>query len=165
MGAGEEILKRLAVIESKLDRLLASAGPTDASASSSATRSSAGGDALPDGQLDNAWADKEVRKDPPRYQGPSMVGRHYSEVHSEWHDANAGYLDWKAAKGREETPVRLNAKGRPWWESDVFEAKICRAWSRRNAGRLPPGPDEKPVGDAWGATGGGNGLDTDPLPF
>jgi hypothetical protein len=100
---------------------------------------------LTDDFLDKqSWADKTVKKDPKRWTDdhkPSMVGKRYSEIPSDWHDVNASLCEWKAAKGREEVPVRLNDKGKPWHESDTFDAKICRAWSRRNRGKkLPPEP-------------------------
>jgi hypothetical protein len=152
MGAGEEILRRLEIIEAKVDRLLAAVPSAAASAS---------GDALPDHQLDNAWADKEIKKDPKRYSGPTMVGLRYSQAPAAWHEAQASFLDWKAEQGRKENPVRLNNNGKPWHEADTFEAKICRAWARRNSGRPMPAPA------APGASHGGDfdsGGET-PLPF
>ena len=86
---------------------------------------------LADHQLENDWANKIVSKDPRRWTGESMVGRRYSDCSAEWHDSMAGLCEFKAQKGREETPVRLKNNGRPWHESDAFEAKLCRAWARR----------------------------------
>lgn len=133
----DDVLARLSVIEAKVDRLLAGV----------AAPSAPTGEAFPDARLSEVWADKEIKKDPPRYSGPTMVGRRFSTATAEWHETNASYLDWKAQKGREETPVRLNNKGKPWHESDTFEAKLCRAWAKRlRAGSAAPasGSDDIP---------------------
>jgi hypothetical protein len=118
------------------------------------------GEALEDHHLSQSWADKEIKKDPPRYSGPTMVGRRYSEAPSEWHESNAGFYEFKARKGREENPVRLKNNGKPWHEADTFEAKLCRAWGKRNAGRTLTGaPDPA---ESYGA---GKTADDDVLPF
>lgn len=81
-------------------------------------------------KLSADWADKMVAKDPPRWQGETMVGVPYSECPAGWLDSMAGFLAWKAQKGREEVPVRVNNRGKPWHESDAFEAKLCRTWAK-----------------------------------
>jgi hypothetical protein len=88
-----------------------------------------------------------------------MVGRRYSEATAEWHNAQAGLMSWKAKKGREEVPVRMKNNGKPWWESDLFESKLSRAWARRLAGK--PAAAAQPQ-----QTGGGEmPLAEDDLPF
>lgn len=170
MGAGADILARLDQIEksqdrieAKLDRLLSVRASTGGGASAPS-----GGDALPDHMLEQSWADKDIRKDPPRYSGPPMVGRRYSEATSEWHDANASFMAWKAEKGKAEVPVRMKNNGKPWWEADEFEAKLCRAWSNRNRGRaLPasaPAQDFGGAGTDFGSPPPGDGFGSD-LPF
>ena len=88
-------------------------------------------EALDDHQLDKDWADKIVKKDPKRWDGPTQVGNRYSLCPPEWHDAQASLLAWKAQKEREETPPKLRDNGKPWSESTEFEAKLSRAWAKR----------------------------------
>ena len=97
-------------------------------------------DELSDSFLDaQPWTDRDITKNPKRWAGVDHAGFRYSEASSEWLECQASLLDYKAQKGREAVPVRLNQKGKPWHESDAFEAKICRAWARRNRGKdLPP---------------------------
>jgi hypothetical protein len=138
MGAGEEILKQLAVINSKLDKLLSS--PAGAPKQQD--------NELTDSFLDSQpWCDKPVRKDPPRWAGASCVGMMYSECPAEWHTENASFCEWKAQKGREDSPVRVNDKGKPWHEVDAFDAKISRAWARRNAAAKPATEPQGGSGD------------------
>lgn len=137
------------------------------------------GDELPDHFLDSQpWTDKLISKDPKRWAGQPMVGYRYSEAPSEWHDVMADQFEWKAEQGRKESPPRLQErgknKGKPWHEADAFEAKVCRAWSRRNKGKaLPPATPANgsaPAGDGGGGeaeetyTPTGAGADDD-IPF
>jgi hypothetical protein len=119
-------------------------------------------DELPDHFLDSQpWTDKQISRDPKRWAGQSMIGYRYSDAPSEWHDVMAEHYAYKAALGRAEPTARLQTqgknKGKPWYEVDAFEAKICRAWSRRNRGKaLPP---EKPESRSTPADDGGAGAD------
>ncbi len=84
-----------------------------------------------DDLLNRDWADMEIRKDPPRTTQPSHVGKHMSECTEAYLLDYASFHEWKAKKGREETPVRLNNKGKPWYESDDLIAKVARGWAAR----------------------------------
>ena len=132
MGAEEEILKSLARVENKLDRLLS------ASASIAATVSDTPTDTFSDDKLHADWADKRVEKDLPKWGGESMIGRLYSECPAEWHNSASGLFEWKAKKGREESPVRLKNNGKPWHEADTFAAKLHRTWAKRLRDRPAP---------------------------
>ena len=117
----ERVLKALA------DGLLNAGGSKPAAAPAPS------GDELGDSFLDSqAWCDRTIKKDPKRWEGASMVGMTYSQAPAEWLESMAGLCEWKAAKGREENPPKCNDKGKPWHEVDAFEAKICRAFARRN---------------------------------
>lgn len=83
-----------------------------------------------DDLLDREWADMLIRKDPPKAK-ESFAGRKMSECTPSYLRGYASFHEWKAQKGREETPVRLNAKGKPWHESDSLVAKVARGWARR----------------------------------
>lgn len=164
MGAGNEILEILKRLEQKIDAhgaaleaLRLRPAPTPSSSGSSSE--------LDDRFLDSQrWTDMDVRKDPPRWTGPPMIGRNYSQCPGEWHDEMASFLDWKASKGREENPPRLQTSGKnagkPWYEADEFGAKICRAWARRNRGKSmsSPASAETPQTDA-------SAYAVDDLPF
>jgi hypothetical protein len=81
------------------------------------------------------WADMTIRKDPPRWAGASYAGRRMSECPADYLENIAGFHEWKARKGREENPPRLNNKGKPWFESDELFAKVARGWAKRAAGQ------------------------------
>jgi len=84
------------------------------------------------------WGNPEIKKDPPRWAGESFVGKLMSECSPEYLNEYAGFYDWKASKGREENPPRLNSKGKPWFETDELVAKLARGWAKhRRAGTLP----------------------------
>ena len=76
------------------------------------------------------WADMAIRKDPPRAKD-SFVGQKMSKCTREYLLDYAAFHDWKAQKGREENPPRLNNKGKPWFESDELTAKIARGWAKK----------------------------------
>lgn len=101
---------------------------------------------LSDDLLHRPWADKVAKKDPPKWSGRSYVGISYSQIESAWHKNNAGFCAWKAAKGRTKVPVECNREGKPWHENDTFEARLCLAWARRNAGGVVA-PVEKSAAD------------------
>lgn len=84
------------------------------------------------------WADMEIRKDPPRWAGESYVGRRLSECPKDYLENLAGFCDWKAKKGREESPPRLNNKGKPWYEADELMAKLARGFALRAGSAAPP---------------------------
>lgn len=91
-----------------------------------------------DDLLAREWADMEIRRDPPRTTQPSHVGKRMSECTEAYLLDYASFFDWKARKGREEDPPRLNNKGKPWYESDELTAKIARGWAARAAKRKKP---------------------------
>lgn len=100
--------------------------------------------------LSLSWANFTITKDPPRWDGPSYVGRVMSECPADYLLNLAGFFEWKAKKGREENPPRCNDKGKPWYERDELTAKLARGWAARNGQSAPaPAPASEPVGDAF----------------
>ena len=93
-----------------------------------------------DDLLSKPWADMEIRKDPPRSSQPSHLGKRMSECSSAYLLDYASFHDWKAKKGREENPPRLNNKGKPWYESDELVAKVARGWAERAKQREADAP-------------------------
>lgn len=153
MSTLEVALARIAALEARVSALESGGAPSSSSASGS--RSSGGipqVEPLNDAQLDKAWADKRISKDPKNWKGRTQVGRRYSNAPPEWLLSMAGFFEWKAQKGREEVPVRTRDDGKPWHESDTFEAKLLRAWARRNANKPAPAPS--PPKDDFGDPGG-----------
>ena len=157
-------LAEIAALKARVDALEGGG----ARPSSNGGGSSGGGEAIGDSQLNNAWADKKITKDPPKWKGPTQVNRTYSKAPIEWLESMAGFLDWKAQKGREEVPVRMNNKGKPWHESDTFEAKILRGWARRRAAK-PTAPAKAAAPQADDDFGFGanapTGTDDSEIPF
>lgn len=84
-----------------------------------------------DDLLSRDWADMEIRRDPPRGTQPSHVGKRMSECSEAYLLEYASFFEWKAQKGREEDPPRLNSKGKPWYEGDELTAKVARGWAQR----------------------------------
>lgn len=125
-------MQRIAMLEARVAAL--ETGKLGSSPSQSTGGPRPNLEALSDDMLEKHWADKVAKKDPPKWGGKSYVGVAYSQIESAWHESNAGFLAWKAEKGRAEVPVRVNKEGKPWHEADTFEAKLCLAWARRNAG-------------------------------
>jgi hypothetical protein len=104
----------------------------------------ASGKAAGDKILDADWCQrKTVDKLPKNWDGSNIIGMRWEECASEDLLKLAGFYEWKAEKGRNEVPVRLNNKGEPWHKSDTFNAEICRGYAKRNQGKKP---GAKPAG-------------------
>jgi hypothetical protein len=121
--------ERVAALESVIAGIRAAFGP--AAISTAIAHKSEGGEVADDALLAKEWADMEIRKDPPRTSQASSVGKRMSECTPEYLDDYASFHDWKAKKGREENPPRLNNRGKPWYESDELTAKVARGWAAR----------------------------------
>ena len=129
------------------------------------------GDALADHLLDKEWADKVIQKDPKRWKGAPMVGRHYSEAPADWLDMAAGALEYKVAQAKQDPTPRLQPEGRkdagkPWYLVDEFEAKLVRAWARRNR-QMPPAAESSakaPTSQPSLSLAAGGHIDDD-IPF
>lgn len=105
-------------IEAKLDQLLAA---------KSAARPASFGGVAPASDLDGEWGNPEVRKDPPRWDGPSFAGRKYSECPADFLESLAGFLDWAAGKD-EETGDAQKLKYAGYKRKDAARA---RGWAAR----------------------------------
>ncbi len=124
------IESRIAELESRITKLESGTHKT----------SSGGGetDTLKPEMLEQAWADKDIAKLPSNWKGRSLdVIHRYSDLDAKEATDLAGFFSWKAEKGRNEVPVRMSNKldkktGQPvpWFESDLFTAKILRTWAK-----------------------------------
>ena len=109
MGAGEEILKALARIETKLDQVLAGGGKSLAIAD--------------DADLDGQYGDPEVKFSPKKWTGDNFKGSHYSACAPDFLDAYAEALQWSSEHPKE---------GREKYaQYDARDAARARGWARR----------------------------------
>lgn len=129
-------MAEIAALKARVDALEAGGGGASSSSSGSSgdVRRE---DAFPDSMLEKPWADKSITKDPKKWKGATQVGRKYSRAPAEWLKLAAESFEYKAHMGRKEEPVRCRNDGKPWHESDTFEAKLLRAWAERNANKKP----------------------------
>jgi hypothetical protein len=111
------------------------------------------GEAAPDADLDGKWGNPTIRKDPPRWSGPSFMGRTFAEAPPHYLESLAGFLDWRASKTEQEgDPARAKYVG-----YDRKDARLCRGWARR----LRANPRSSPLPDPEWVTGDSAGADDD----
>lgn len=131
--------ERVATLEAFVARLQgAIAGRAEASASGASEPA----------DIDGPHGDVVIRKDPPRWTGPSYAGSPMSRCSAEYLDAVAGFLDWRAEKEEAEGKAKYAGYSRK-------DAARARAWAARlRAGWRPPAaPAEAPsplAGASWG---------------
>jgi len=100
--------------------------------------------------ISGEYGDKEVRKDPQRWQGPSMVGKRWSQCPADYLEMLAGLCDWKANKNDEEFASTGNADKKKYARYEREDAKRIRAHAQR-AGKSVQTNDAQ----RYGATGHG----------
>lgn len=94
-----------------------------------APRNASGGEVANDRELDSEWGNPQIRKDPPRWNGPSFVGCNYSDATPDYLESLAGFLDWRAAK--DEESGRTTAAGKPAAPYSRRDAARARGWAQR----------------------------------
>ncbi len=106
--------------------------------------------AVADGRdLDGPYGNPEIRRDPPRWTGPSFVGRRFSEASPDFLDALAGFYDWKARESdkRDERVkggalksrfIRLDAARARGWRKRILEGAPMPRPMQPGAGRAAP---------------------------
>jgi hypothetical protein len=120
-----------------------------------------------DAELDSSRGDPDVRKDPPRWNGPSMVGRRFSACPSDFLEVMASFKEFTAANPREGADSK-------YVQYDLKDAARARGWARRNKGKAMAAAEERatprdfhsddaPMPDPL-SDGDGGGNDDD-LPF
>ena len=131
--------KRITMLETEV---LALKEAVKAKATGTPNAARKGGEAAPDHWLEKEFNDRAVKKDPPKWAGPSYVGRKWSACPVDYLKQLAGFLEWKAGKEAAETPVKCNDKGRPWHELTSLDAQVVRAWiARKERTEQLPGDD------------------------
>jgi len=83
------------------------------------------GAVAPASELDSKYGDPVIKKDPPRWSGPSFVGQPYSACSAEYLEEMAGFLEWKAGKN-EEDPERAKFAA-----YDRKDAARALGWAQR----------------------------------
>lgn len=89
-----------------------------------------------DADLDGQWGNPQVRKDPPRWTGPSYVGATYADCPPDYLDNLAGFLEWQAARSDEKNEMTNNGKPRSGYLRK--DAARCRGWAARNRAKAAP---------------------------
>lgn len=97
-----------------------------------------GGEVAPadDRECESEHGDPSVNKDPSQrdWDGPSMVGKRYSECPSDYLIALARFKEWSA--GNNDTKAAAgNEKAGKYASYDRKDAARARGWARRNAGK------------------------------
>ncbi len=139
----QRIMSALDVLQGKLDEIRRGGGASQATSPSAAS----------DADLDGQYGNPEVKKNPPRWQGESCVGRRYSECPVEFLDEMAGFQSWAAGKedakaaaapaGDAGKPERDTAEKNAWYARQ--RAGYARGWAARlRAGWKPPGQEPAP---------------------
>jgi hypothetical protein len=90
-------------------------------------------DIASDADLESAYGNPEVRKDPPRWTGQSYAGCRMSDCPPDYLENLASFYDWKAKKDDEANAV--DAKGNPKSKWSKLDAARARGHARRNAGK------------------------------
>jgi hypothetical protein len=117
-------------IEGKIDQLLA--------AKSGAPSVQVADDA----DLDGQWGDPEVRKDPKRWDGESMVGKRFSQCPAEFLRTLASFFIWQAEKD-EKSGDEQKIKYAGYKRRDAARAL---GWAKRiDAGYKPPANPLEPA--------------------
>lgn len=129
----EEMAARLAAAEARIARLESAAYTPKPAAVAPAEKAIASDD-----DLDSQWGSPDVRKDPPRWKGPSYAGQPMSMCPPDYLETLASFFDWQAMKDDE--AGKVDAKGRPtatWKRKDAARA---RGWAKRNANGVKAAP-------------------------
>jgi hypothetical protein len=107
-----------------------------------------GGTAAGDADLDSQYGNPEVRKDPPRYQGPPCAPCRMSDGSPEWLDELASFKDWQA--GKAEQTNELTTGGKPKADYYRLDAARARGWAARiRAGKGPSHATAADATQAW----------------
>lgn len=120
-------------IEAKLDQLLAAKAP----APQASRFAVAPGAVAPASELDSQYGNPVIKKDPPRWSGPSFVGQPYSACSAEYLESLAGFLEWKAGKDTEKGDAD-SLKYAGYARKDAARA---RGWAQRNREKPAPAAD------------------------
>lgn len=124
----DEILRLLSDIAARLDRIENSThAPTPAPAV--AVCDSGAPTIADDRDLDSQFGNPEIKKDPPRWTGPSFVGGRFSDTTPEYLETLAGFLDWKANESDKKGEVLKN--GAPRSKFIRLDAARARGWRKR----------------------------------
>lgn len=155
MAAGEEILKRVGVLEQKLDRLLAHLGADRPIATSG---QSAEGRVASLQEIGGERGDPKIRMVPKRWTGEPFKGYQASECSPDFLDCYAEQLDWFANKNADQKKAgwdRLDAARCRRWALEIREGRY-KPRQRREVAAPPPTDDGyEPSRAVWSPGNGG----------
>ena len=169
-----QILQTIATAYAELAALKGAKGGAQASTGGGSDWWATGGVA-PERELLSDKGDPLVGKDPHQkyWDGPSMVGKRYSECPSDYLGALASFKDYcanlkskdaeKLAESGDVEGAKAKAK---YADYDRKDAARARGWAKRNEGRdmSKPKADEPAPDSSGGDFGGGTDPD-DEIPF
>ncbi len=141
MGASEETIALLKSIDASLKQLVA------ASKTAAAAPVTVAG-AASEAELDGKFGDPEIKRDPKRWLGASMVGKRYSETTPDYLQCVADFKAWQAQKDDEAKAV--DDKGRPKSHWAHKDRALALGWAARlRSGWKPAAPaafdDNEPI--------------------
>lgn len=138
------LLERIAVATERaltLPRASATGGAPAAASAPTGGGDGRGGIAS-DYEMSGEHGNPVVKKDPPKWSGPSEAGRRMADCTPTFLDEIAGFYDWMGSKRLESTKTFVNAKGETVREADTAkflfkDARRARGWAQR-ARSAPP---------------------------
>lgn len=122
-------------IEAKIDQLLAAKSARAASSAPSAHAGSV--KPAPDADLDGQYGDFVMKKDPPRYKGPSFAGKKLSQTSAEYCEAVMGFKLWQAEKDAAAGDEKKAAYA-------TRDAERALGWKLRFESGYKPSPSREP---------------------
>lgn len=168
----EQKLDALTVLVAQVLAHLGGAAPTPPATPAPARAHAAPPSAGPiasDDDLDGRYGNPEIRRDPPRWRGESMVGRKFSDCSPEYLDTLAGFNDWRADQDEK--------KGDPRSKWARLDASRARGWAKRlrDGATQQPAPAAEPASSwddqQWAGPASGDepyrdaGAGVDDVPF
>lgn len=121
-----EVLAILNRLETKLNQLLAIGVKTSPGTAVNV-------EAASDEVLDGQYGDPEIRRDPPKWEGPSYAGQRMSAVPDPAYLKKlAGFLLWQAGKDEERGDDK--SKKNAWYSRQ--RASMALGWARRAAANV-----------------------------
>lgn len=139
----------MSVVEARLAALEARVAALEAAAHSGGAARKGGGQIADARELDSPFGDPVVKKDPPRWTGPSFAGCNMSQCSSEYLLTLAEFYDWQGDKDDESGKTWTNPKkpGSQPVPSSSFKRKDAakaRGWAERNKNAKPAASVDDP---------------------
>ena len=102
-------------------------GPVVSSRPPSSAQNGAAIEVASDADLDGKYGDPEIRRDPPRWDGPSYVGQKFSHCPADYLETLAGFYEWKATKDE----AKGDEQSKKYARYARQDAARARGWAKR----------------------------------